>query len=196
MIGTQHLEQSLVICCFFLCCRLSLNFSSRRVPSPTRPPPRCRDVQSFRQPDAGCCRPQRKSPGMEGSRGVERPRRDNGQPLAVDTTELNKRTSFASTTADSPLCCSLVIYNTKREKFVFFFTRDASRWGSLATARVDLPHGLTQHDFLPQRPALKKTQEKVPEVRQGRNTSHPHNFPCVWHFPQRRTPRLATELTG
>lgn len=57
-----------------------------------------------RLPDAGCCRPQRKSPGIEGSRGVERARVDNGWPLTVGRTELkNNNSSFVSPMVKLPL---------------------------------------------------------------------------------------------
>lgn len=60
--------------------------------------------EHVRLPDAGCCRPQRKSPGIEGSRGVERARADNGWPLTVGRTELkNKTSSFVSLMAKLPL---------------------------------------------------------------------------------------------
>lgn len=60
---------------------------------------------TVRQPDAGCCRPQRKSPGMEGSRGVERALADNGQPASAGRPELKNK--FSS-------CLSLVAEQTPR----------------------------------------------------------------------------------
>lgn len=46
---------------------------------------------AIRQPDAGCCHPQRKNPGMEGSQGVERALPDNGQPPSVGRPELKTK---------------------------------------------------------------------------------------------------------
>lgn len=102
---SPRLEQSLIICCFIF---FLVSAAGRRRTFPVVVPPLPHLApgmsHSFRQPDAGCCRPQRKSPGMEGSRGVERPRRDNGRPLAVGRTELNNQTSsFVPPTASSPL---------------------------------------------------------------------------------------------
>lgn len=76
----------------------------------------CSDT--VRQPDAGCCRPQRKSPGMEGSRGVERALADNGQPASVGRPELkNKTTSCLSLVAKHATffssCCFTSSVNKK-----------------------------------------------------------------------------------
>lgn len=50
----------------------------------------CKDI--IRQSDAGCCRPQRKRPGMEGNQGVDRVLADNGQPASVGRPELKNKT--------------------------------------------------------------------------------------------------------
>lgn len=55
---------------------------------------------AVRQADAGCCRSQRKRPGMEGSRGVERAPADNEQPASKGRREFkNKRRSSLSLVA-------------------------------------------------------------------------------------------------
>lgn len=75
----------------------------------------CSDT--VRQPDAGCCRPQRKSPGMEGNRGVERALADNGQPVSVGRPELKNKTSS---------CLSLVAKHSPQHFLLLPLVRTSS----------------------------------------------------------------------